>query len=112
MTEEDGSTLVVKAQMYDFSPIKVTLIPVELNVGNKGTPITVLASPYLTNKFLASSIVAPIHDMTNTAAMYVVRPYTQLGEDLPVIYRIPDSQCKLFECGIQEGAQIVVVTEA
>ena len=28
-----------------------------------------------------------------------------------MIYRIPDSQIKLFECGIQENAQVVVITD-
>lgn len=97
--------------MYDFAPIKVNLIPIELKLGQIGNTITVLASPFLTNKFFTSSIVVPINEMTNTSAMYIARPYTQEGENLPVIYRMPDNPCKLFECGIQEGADIVVITD-
>lgn len=46
--------------------------------------------------------------MTALKAMFVVRPYKQDGEELPIIYRVPNQQVKLFECGIQENAQIVL----
>ena len=43
--------------------------------------------------------------------MFVVRPICQEGDNLSVIYRVPDSQVKLFECGIQDNAKVVVITD-
>jgi hypothetical protein len=49
--------------------------------------------------------------MSQVRAIFVVRPYRLEGDDLPVIYRVPDSQIKLLECGIQENAQVVAITD-
>ena len=46
--------------------------------------------------------------MTALKTMFVVRPYKQDGDDLPIIYKVPNEMVKLFQCGIQESAQIVV----
>ena len=85
--------------MHDFNPIKVHLHAVELKTGDMKR-FTVLASPYLTNKFFMAQIVSVINDLTALKAMFVVRPYRQDGDELPIIYRVPQEQTKLFECGI------------
>lgn len=49
--------------------------------------------------------------MAHVSQLFVVKPYSQVGDELPVIYKLPDNPIKLFECGIQEDAQVVVITD-
>jgi hypothetical protein len=99
-TQEDGSSLVEKVTMHDLNPIKVQLTAIEIKTKQISCRQTVLASPFLTNKFFLSQIVVPINEMAHVRQLFVVRPYTQEGDSLPVIYKVPDTQTKLFECGI------------
>lgn len=110
-TQEDGSSLVEKVTMHDLNPIKVQLTAIEIKTKQISCRQTVLASPFLTNKFFLSQIVVPINEMAHVRQLFVVRPYTQEGDSLPVIYKVPDTQTKLFECGIYENAQVVVITD-
>jgi len=45
-------------------------------------------------------VVAPINEMAHVSQLFVVKPYSQAGDELPVIYKLPDNPVKLFECGI------------
>lgn len=102
-TQVDGTTQIEKVAMHDFNPIKVNLNSVELKTGELKR-FTRLASPYLTTKFFIAQIVSVISDLTAMKTMFVVRPYKQQGEDLPIIHKVPNDSLKLFECGIQENA--------
>lgn len=103
----DGS--VVKRSLHDFSPIKVNVTGIDSKTRQVNCKQTVLASPFLTNKFFLSQIVAVINDMSTAREMFVVRPYQQEGDNLPVIYRVPQTVTKLFECGVQEGADVAIL---
>ena len=110
-TQEDGSQTVEKTAMHDFRPIRINLTAVELKTQQLILRQKVLASPFLTNKFFVSQVIYPCHEMSHVTQVFVVRPYSQAGDELPVIYKLPDNTVKLFECGIQEDAQVVVITD-
>ena len=86
--------------MHDFYPIKVNIFALDAKFSQATTRCTVLASQFLTNKTFFNTVVINEPEFQSTKHMYVVKPYTQAGDNLPVIYEVPEKAAKLCELGI------------
>ena len=74
-TLKDGSQVFEKTSAHDLNPIKVHLTAIETKTQLINHRQSVLASPFLTNKYFLSQLVLPINEMSQVRAMFVVRPY-------------------------------------